>query len=387
MQLDEDQGKKVFSMLGIPVPSGDMVTSPVQARDLSQRLGYPVMVKALVRAGRRRLAGGIRQAGSPTEVERTATQLLGSRLYGQAVLAVRVEECIAFERELYLSVTLDRAHGRLVALVGGSGGVLVEKSRHSEFATAFIPTLRPFHRYEARDVVRRVGLSGQALLSAAEVLYALAEGAKQHDLLLAEINPLLLLGSGEVVAADAKVVLDDDADFRQRAWIASFARDRAESENSDRLVSASGLRLVRLPGNIGVVGGGAGLCMATMDAIARAGGEPANFLDVGGGVSQSKIVEALELVVGLDVEGILVNVYGGINNCATIASGVVEAVHSVHISKPLVVRMQGHFEKEGWALLEEAGVEVVKRGTTRAAAERLIALASSRRQRSGYPSG
>ena len=386
MQLDEDQGKKVFSMLGIPVPSGDMVTSPVQARDLSQRLGYPVMVKALVRAGRRRLAGGIRQAGSPTEVERTATQLLGSRLYGQAVLAVRVEECIAFERELYLSVTLDRAHGRLVALVGGSGGVLVEKSRHSEFATAFIPTLRPFHRYEARDVVRRVGLSGQALLSAAEVLYALAEGAKQHDLLLAEINPLLLLGSGEVVAADAKVVLDDDAEFRQQAWRASFARDRAKCENSDRLVGASGLHLVRLPGNIGVVGGGAGLCMATMDAIGRAGGEAANFLDVGGGVSQSRIVEALELVVGLDVEGILVNVYGGINNCATIASGVVEAVHSVHISKPLVVRMQGHFEKEGWALLEEAGVEVVKRGTTRAAAERLIVLVNSRRQRSGCPS-
>jgi len=373
MQFNEDQGKKLFSLLGIPVPRGGNATSQDQAADWGRQLGYPVMVKALVEVGRRGLAGNIQQAAGPAEVERVAARLLGSKLKGRVISAVRVEEVIAFEEELYVSVALDRARGRLLALFGLGGGMEVERSSDGEFATALIPMRRPFYRHHARDMVCEAGLNAKALVSAADVLWRLAEGARQRDLLLAEINPLFLLGSGEVVAGDAKVVLDDDAEYRQRGWLASVIGDGPTGEHSDRATGGSRLGLVRLQGNIGVVGGGAGLCMATMDAVVRAGGKPANFLDVGGGVTQGRIAESLRQVVSLGVEGILVNVYGGINNCATMARGIVEAVQSIPVTQALIVRMQGHFEEEGWTLLERAGVDVIKRGTTREAAERLVA--------------
>jgi succinyl-CoA synthetase beta subunit len=373
--LNEEEGKRLFTMLGIPVPRGGMAASPEQAAEQCRQLAGPVMVKALVETGKRGLAGGIKTANGPAEAARAADEMLGTVLNGQTVAAVRVEERVSFKRELYMSVTLDRSQGCLVALVGQSGGVHVEQKNGGGFAMAPIPSQRPFGKHSARELVYRAGLSGRALVSSANILYALVEGAKKYDLLLAEINPLFLLGSGELIAGDAKVTVDDDAIFRQRTWIDTVR------PHADWTVDQDGLRLIPLGGNIGVLSGGAGLGLATMDSIVRAGGKPANFLDVGGGVTETRIVKALEMIASQKVDGILVNVFGGINNCAIVASGVLRAWKSIPIDMPLVVRFRGHFEEEGWALLESAGINVAKRGTTREAAERLLVLMAANEER------
>ena len=375
MNIYEYEGKELLRRFEVPVPRGEVARTPSAARRVAEELGCPVAVKVQVRAGGRGKAGGIALVDTPAEAEVSARRFLDGSGSMEGPSTVLVEERIYPLRELYLGVVLDPSLGQLRAIVSSHGGVDVEQDLgRPDHCTSSRPIdpLQPFHPFTARQMASAAGLGGAPLLAVAEVLEKLVRGAQATDLLLAEINPLFLLPDSRVVAGDAKVELCDGALFRHPAIVGELERETGSDLQAR--AAAAGLAFVPLSGDIGIIGGGAGLCMATMDIIEKYGGRPANFLDVGGGVSAQKMAQAIRLVLEQPVLGGIVNVYGGINNCEMMAEGVCRVFEEEEPPVPIVVKMRGHFEEEGWSMLAERNIPFVRRGTTDEAVKLLLRL-------------
>lgn len=376
MKLLEYQAKDIFRRYAIPTPRSDVVESPKGAREIAERLG-PVAIKAQLPMGGRGKAGGIKFAESPEEAEKIAGELLGSRIKDIEIKKVLVEEKLDIKDELYLGVTVDRKDRCYVILASSEGGVNVEEVAEEtpeKFVKQMIDPLLGIRDYHCRSVAKRLGYSGREMNALAGFIKKLYRVAFEMDAELTEINPLALTEEG-FVAADARLNIDNNALFRHPN-IAEIQREGELSEFSAREQEARtlGLTYVELDGDIGVIGNGAGLTMATLDSVTLLGGKPANFLDLGGGASPERIETAVTFVIkDPRVKTVFVNILGGITKCNDIARGIIETRRLLGSEKPIVVRMMGTNEEEGKRLLEEAGIETLD--TMEEAAERAVALA------------
>ena len=371
MKLLEYQAKQRFASAGIRVPEGRLARTPEEAEAAARELGT-VAIKAQVPIGGRGKAGGIAVVGTPEEARREAERILSMDIRGYPVHSVWCETGLDIAGELYLGITLDRDRRRLVVIFSGAGGMEIEQvaAETPERIAKLWPD--PFAGPLAFEL-RRLGFRGLGaapdlrsrgaalvaqLVTVSSRLYGLAVSL---DALTCEINPLALTATGELVAADGKLEIDDNAEFRHREVAEELARDDpggvAGEDPFEAEAKRRGLTYVHLDGSIGVIGNGAGLTMNTLDLVKQQGGEPANFLDIGGGASAEKVRNALEMVL-LDpkVRGVFINVFGGITRGDEVARGVIAARDELHITKPIVVRMTGTKEEEGRRLLEEAGI-------------------------------
>jgi len=356
LELCEYRGKELLREHGIPVPDGRVVASPEEAQAAAEELGGEVVLKAQVPAGGRGKAGGVRFASSPEEAAEVAEELLGMSLRGYEVERLLVERKLSIKRELYACVTVDREAGKPIVMLSAEGGVEVEEVPEELIARRHVEPLEGFQPYMGRELGVEAGLRGRELREVSEVLHRMYACFRARDAVLVEVNPLAVAEEG-IFAADAKLTIDDDAWFRQ-----GMERDE------------EGQRYVELEGSIGCIVNGAGLAMATMDTLKRLGGEPANFLDIGGGAGAEAMRRAVAKVVGNPrVKVLLVNILGGITRCDEIAEGIVEAVEGVEV--PVVVRLMGTNEEEGRRILRSAGIEVESQML--AAAEAAVRLSKS----------
>jgi len=357
MKLHEYQAKKLLADRGVPVPTGEVVETPQEARQVAERIARPVVVKAQVHVGGRGKAGGIRKAETPQEAEHVAASILSMRLKGLPVKKVLVEEALELSEEYYLGLTVDRQKQKNVVMVSAMGGVDIEEvaaSHPDKIARAWLTPEVGLRSYHERSLFRAAGLEHRAA-ELGKFLRALYEGYVFSDASLAEINPLVITRSGQAVAADAKIDIDDNALFRHPELEAQ--REEAEEDPLEAEAHSRGLQYVRLEGQVGVMGNGAGLVMATVDEVKSAGGLPANFLDIGGGARAELVETALELVLSDErVKSVLINVFGGITRCDEVARGVIEAVEALKPKVPIVVRLTGTNEEEGRQLLEGSGL-------------------------------
>lgn len=382
MRFIEYEGKQLLSGQGIPIPRGILASTPREVEAAARELGGPVVLKAQIPAGGRGKAGGILFADHAQEAGEKATQLFGQRIKGYPVNFLLVEEQVAVNQEIFISIVLDVVEAKQLILLSSQGGVEIEtlaSEAPERLFRYFLDPLQDFPQYMARDLLRKAGLSGQRLVGVAEILADLVRTTSKLDLILAEINPLFILEDGSVVAGDAKLEMDDGALPRQRKLLREL--EEKTGRPIEELGVAQGARIAYEPldGEIGILAGGAGLALATMDIVHLNGSTPADFLDFGGGGSAELIARALRTVLGQDsVRGVLMNAYGGINNCEVMAQGVVEVVRQDKPTVPIVVKMRGHFQEEGWALLEENDIPVVKGGTTDEAVEHLLSLVNKK---------
>ncbi|BAS29449.1 ADP-forming succinate--CoA ligase subunit beta [Limnochorda pilosa] len=376
MRLYEYQAKALFRAAGVPVPDGRVIRSPEEARIAGQALGGRVAVKVQIPIGGRGKAGGVKLASSPEEAEAAARELLGREIRGFTVDRLLVEKAVAIRQEFYVSLTLDRDRQRYVVIASGQGGMDIEElaaTMPDRIAKVWLDPLlglRPFH---ALNAASRAGIPNDAVPAFQERLAQIARVQEEQDAMLVEINPLALLDDGSLIALDAKVETDDNAAFRHPEW---ERESSAEADHSlERQARAEGLAYVKLTGNVGVIGNGAGLVMATLDMIQRQGGSPANFLDIGGGAKAEVVRRALQLVLSdRDVSAVLINVFGGITRCDEVARGLLEALDGVQVRAPLVVRLAGTREAEGRALLQGSPMEPA--ATFLDAARRVVQLAA-----------
>lgn len=376
MKLLEYQAKEIFRRYDIPTPRSEVAESPKGAREIAERLG-PVAIKAQLPVGGRGKAGGIKFAESPEEAEKIAGGLLGSRIKDIEIKKVLVEEKLDIKDELYLGVTVDRKNRCYVVLASSEGGVDIEEVAEEtpeKIVKQMIDPLLGIRDYHCRSVAKRLGYSGREMNDLAGFIRKLYRVAFEMDAELTEINPLALTEEG-FIAADARLNIDNNALFRHPN-IAEIQREGELSEFSAREQEARtlGLTYVELDGDIGVIGNGAGLTMATLDSVTLLGGKPANFLDLGGGASPERIETAVTFVIkDPRVKTVFVNILGGITKCDDTALGIIETRRRLGSEKPIVVRMMGTNEEEGKRLLEEAGIETLD--TMEEAAERAVALA------------
>ncbi len=377
MKLFEHEAKEIFSKYEIPIPNGGLANSPTQARETAARVKAPVAVKGQVLVAGRERAGGILFANSPGEAERSSRKLLGAEIRGLRVQNVLVEEKLPTCKELYLGITLDRSSRSYVAIASSEGGVEIEETAATapeKIVNVFVDPLHGFHSYQARQIAKKLGYKGNQMLELATIFLKLYRVAMEYDAELCEINPLIETTYGKFVAADARLIIDDNAlyrhpDFHKRR----IEKGRAELSPQELEARKSGLTYVKLDGNIGVIGNGAGLVMATLDAINLYGGNPANFLDVGGGASQDKMATALNLVFSDPrVEVVFINILGGITRCDEIAMGILKVKSRLGLVKPVVIRLVGTNEEEGTRILEEAGIQVL--GSMEEAAEKAVEI-------------
>jgi len=376
MKLFEFESKRIFKAEGIPVPRGDVASSSEEAKRTAASLGMPVILKAQVPMGRRAKGGGIRVAEHLEEVAQFAQDILASRIAGFHVHKVLVENYLPVLRELYLGITIDDSRGKFVVLVSSEGGTEIEQiaaNAPQKIVSHEVDPLSGFEQYEARQVARRIGLTGDLMLKVSSVLWLLYQGFVKYDATIAEINPLIITASRDVYAAGAVLSIDDDALDRHRGVIVNTG-DRTQ-DDIEREAAELGIAYVRLRGDIAVVGSGAGLAMATVDLIRDCGGEPANFLDTGGRITREHIWNCLDIVMkDPKVAAVLVNMYGGINPMVEAARGIAEFVAEKRLRLPVVVKLRGNSEEEAWSILESAGIRVVKTSQTEDAARLIVAL-------------
>jgi succinyl-CoA synthetase beta subunit len=378
MDLLEHQGKKLFAKHGVRVPNGRDAATVDDALAAAEEVGYPNVVKAQVRTGKRGKAGGIKLAGDPDEARRHAEAILGMEIGGFTVHEVWVEEASEIAAELYASIILDRSEKKLLVLLSAMGGMDVEEianrdpgalvRRHLDAGEALTPEL-------GRELAGRAGIDEDVRDGVGRILAQLCEVAVAEDATLIEVNPLIITADREVVALDAKVTIDGNAIYRHPEF-AEF-RDLSAEDPQERTAKEKGITYVKLDGDIGILGNGAGLCMSTLDVVAQAGGRPANFLDAGGGSRAEAIVDALEVITSdPKVRAILFNIFGGITRCDEIAKGIIGASKQIEIGVPLVVRLDGTNSDEGLALLAEADLpNLTQEKTMLGAAERVVELA------------
>jgi succinyl-CoA synthetase beta subunit len=365
MKIHEYQAKSILARYGVRVPEGEVTRDPAGARVIAERLGFPVVVKAQIHAGGRGKGGGVRVAEDATASESIAREIIGMQLVthqtgpeGRRVERVLVEQGVRIERELYLGIVIDREAGRPVLMASTSGGMDIEEvaGTHPErILKEWIFPGAGLLPFQARKIAFGLGLEGPLIAEAADLMTALYNAFEGMDCSLAEINPLIVTGEGTLLALDAKMSFDDNALFRHPD-VREF-RDLNEEDPLETEASRYGLNYIKLDGNIACMVNGAGLAMATMDIIKLAGGEPANFLDVGGGASAEQVESAFRILLSdANVRAVLINIFGGIMRCDVVAGGVVEAARKIGIAVPVVVRLEGTNVEEGQRILRESGL-------------------------------
>ncbi|MFK4693526.1 ADP-forming succinate--CoA ligase subunit beta [Streptomyces pristinaespiralis] len=371
MDLYEHQARELFGEYGIPVPEAETAQTAAQAREAAERLGGRVVVKAQVKTGGRGKAGGVKLAADAAAAEVTARQILGMDIKGHTVRTVMLAQPVDIEEEFYVSYVLDRAAGAFLAIASAEGGMDIEEvaaTRPEAVARIPVPPAEGVTADKAAEIAAAAGLPQET----APVLQALWQVLVREDALLVEVNPLVRTTAGDILALDGKVTLDDNARFRQARWgndDATLHEDPLEA-----VAAAKGLNYVKLDGTVGVIGNGAGLVMSTLDVVAGCGARPANFLDIGGGASAAVMADGLSVILSdRDVNSVLVNVFGGITACDAVAEGIVQALDSVRLTKPLVVRLDGNNAARGRAILEERAHPLVQQSTTMDGAARRAA--------------
>ena len=382
MKIHEYQAKAILAQHGVPIPRGEVAYTVEAAEAAARKIGGPVVLKAQIHAGGRGKGGGVRVAKTPEEAAEIAKAMLGMRLVthqtgpeGRIVHRVLVEEVLPIERELYLGIVLDRAAGMPVLMASAAGGVEIEEvaarnpelilKEHIDIGTGLAP-------FQARKLAYGMGLPQPVIGPAAAAMTALAKAYVAVDASLAEINPFVVTTDGRVYALDAKINLDDNALYRHKDLME--LRDLAEEDPLEVEASRFGLSYIKLDGNVGCMVNGAGLAMATMDIIKHHGGNPANFLDVGGGASQERVEQAFRILLSDPaVKAVLINIFGGIVRCDMLAAGVVAAAKKVGLSVPLVVRLEGTNVDEGKRILAESGLPLQPADTMADAAAKVVA--------------
>ena len=387
VKIHEYQGKAILARHGVPVPRGEMAHTPSEVGAIARRLGGIVVVKAQIHAGGRGKGGGVKLAKTAEEAEQIATQMIGMRLVthqtgpeGRIVKRILVEEGLQIARELYLGLVIDRAAERPVLMVSPAGGMEIEKvaaetphlifKAHIDPATGLLP-------FQARSLAFSLGLEGPAVGKAVKVMAQIAETFSATDASLIEINPLIVTATGDLLALDAKMTFDDNALFRHPDI--KELRDFDEEDPLEIDASKYSLNYIRLDGNIGCMVNGAGLAMATMDIIKLAGGEPANFLDVGGGATAEQIKNAVRILTSdRNVQAVFVNIFGGILRCDILAEGLVAAVKELHVTLPIVIRMEGTNVETGKQMLRDSGLNFTTADAMDQAAATVVKLAGGR---------
>jgi succinyl-CoA synthetase beta subunit len=378
VDLLEYQGKLLFAKHGIRVPDGRHAATVDDAVAAADEVGYPCVVKAQVRIGKRGKAGGIKLAADQDEARRHSEAILGMDIRGFTVHDLWIEEASEIAAEYYGSVILDRSEKKLLAMLSRMGGMDVEEMADRDPAALVRRHVEPgqgLRAEVAREIAVEAGIDEDVTEQVAALLSQLTDLAVAEDATLIEVNPLIVTAAREVVALDAKVTIDNNALFRHEEL--AELRDRSAEDPQERMAKEKGLTYVKLDGNIGILGNGAGLCMSTLDVVAQAGGDPANFLDAGGGSRAEAIVDALEVITSdKKVSAVLFNIFGGITRCDEVARGIIDASRQVGLEMPLVVRLDGTNSEEGLALLREAGLENLhEEKTMLGAAERVVELA------------
>ena len=387
MKIHEYQGKELLKTYGVPVPRGIVARTPEEAEAAATELGTDiVVVKAQIHAGGRGKGGGVKLAKSPAEAKEVASQILGMTLVthqtgpeGRVVKTLLIEEGLPIDREFYLGITLDRVTGRNVFMASSAGGMDIEEVAATEPEKILKETIDPavgFRGFQARKLAFGLGLPPELINQAAKFMTSLYEAYEKIDASLVEINPFLLTKDGRLIALDAKVTFDDNAMFRHKDY--ESLRDLDEEEPLEIEASNFDLNYIKLDGNIGCMVNGAGLAMATMDIIKLAGGEPANFLDVGGGASQERVENAFRILLkDENVKAVLINIFGGIVRCDMVARGVVGAATNLGVSIPIVARLEGTNVEEGRQVLRDSGINILTADGMRDAAEKVVSAANA----------
>ncbi|WP_046730808.1 ADP-forming succinate--CoA ligase subunit beta [Streptomyces humi] len=375
MDLYEHQARELFEEHGISVPRAEVTDSPKEAREIARRLGGRVVVKAQVKTGGRGKAGGVKFAADPAAAELTTRQILGMDIKGHTVGKVMLARPVDIEAEFYVSYVLDRAAGGFLAIASAEGGTEIEEvaaARPEAVARIPVDPARGVTSAKAAEIAAAAGLPPRTV----DVLVRLWDVLVLEDALLVEVNPLVRTRQGQILALDGKVTLDDNARFRQARWGADGA---GHHDPLEAAAAAKGLNYVKLDGEVGVIGNGAGLVMSTLDAVAGCGARPADFLDIGGGASARIMADGLAVILSdPDVRSVLVNVFGGITACDAVADGIVQALGTVRLTKPLVVRLDGNNAARGRAILDARAHPLVEQATTMdGAARRAAELAHS----------
>ncbi|HET9658964.1 MAG TPA: ADP-forming succinate--CoA ligase subunit beta [Thermomicrobiales bacterium] len=361
MNVHEYQAANVLASFGIPVNGGKVADTPAEAKSIAQTIGSAVAVKAQVHTGGRGKAGGIKLAKTPQEAEDAAQKILGMAINGRVVHKVLVVPAVDIQREIYLGIILDRAQRQVSLMASAEGGVDIEtvaRETPDKIVRVLADPFLGLQAWQAREVGFSLGLDAKQVGQFADIAVKLFTAFLKTDATLAEINPLIVTGEGKVMALDSKMSFDDNAVFRHPDILE--LRDLAEEEPTEIDAKASGISFVKLTGNIGCIVNGAGLAMATMDAVKLSGGDPANFLDVGGGASADQVAKAFRLVTADPaVQAILINIFGGITRGDVVAHGIRDALGQVAVKVPIVVRLSGTNATEGQAILAEAGITAV----------------------------
>jgi succinyl-CoA synthetase beta subunit len=384
VKIHEYQAKGILAQFGVPVPRGEVARTPEEAETAAKQIGGAVVVKAQIHAGGRGKGGGVKLAKDAAEAADTARKILGMRLVthqtgpeGRIVQRVLVEETLPIERELYLGIVLDRTQSKPVFMASAAGGMDIEQVAAKNPEAILKEPLEPglgLRPYQARKLAFGIGVPPASVNAAAAAMVALARAYDAVDASLAEINPFVLSTDGKVFALDAKINLDDNALSRHKDL--AELRDLNEEDPLEVEASRYGLNYIKLEGTVGCMVNGAGLAMATMDIIQHAGGSPANFLDVGGGASTEQIKNAFRILISdKSVRAVLINIFGGILRCDTLATGVVAAARELSISVPIVVRMEGTNVELGRQILTESGLNFTVATDMKDAADKVVRLA------------
>jgi len=377
MKLHEYQSKQIFARYGIPIPKGQVAATATEARQIAEELGGRVVIKSQVLVGGRGKAGGVRVAKSPKEAEEAATQILGMEIRGLPVRKVLVDEAANIDQEIYLGITNDRTTRRPVMMASAAGGVEIEevaRTTPEKIIKVYIDPLLGLRDYQARDVALGIDLPREHWKPFGEICLALWRAFVDSDATLAEINPLVITKEKALLALDGKMLVDDNALFRHTDL--AEMRDVDEEAAAETEARKYGLSFIKLDGQIGCMVNGAGLAMTTMDIVKLFGGEPANFLDIGGGAGADKVAAALRIILAdKNVKVILFNVFGGITRCDEVAKGILAALKEVQPTIPMVVRLVGTNAEEGRKLLADA--KMITADTLADAARKAVAAAQA----------
>jgi len=379
MRLHEYQSKEIFANHRIPIPRGRLASTPEEAKLIAEELGGPVVLKAQVLVGGRGKAGGIRLVKSPDEAEAEAAKILGERIKDIPVRRLLIEEAVNIQQEIYIGMTVDREKGETILIASAEGGVDIEevaRTMPEKISRVGVNPLMGLRDYQARNLATEIEIPRPLWRAFITITQNLYQAYQSLDATLAEINPLVITGAKRLIALDGKMILDDNALFRHPEFVDK--RDTSIEPLEEQEARKFGLAYIKLEGNIGCLVNGAGLAMATMDIIKHQGGEPANFLDIGGGASSEKVAAALRIILAdPHVETVLINIFGGITRCDEVANGIRQTLAEIETDIPFVVRLVGTNEHEGREILASANLPTAE--TLEDAARKAVEKARERR--------